>query len=623
MRKYLPVILILLAFCLAYYLPILIKPDLILDRGNDLDGFFWPIFYYVKNHFISDKALPLWNNLILSGTPLLPDPQAPIFYPLNLLALIMPLEKFFIFSFMLHSFIGSLGMYFCSKNGFKFSQKTSLYLAILYLVTPKLAGYLEAGHVGLINSLAWIPFALLASLKLQEIPKSKYAIFFGISLALLYYCHFPTFLILIFAFGLLALKRKTILYLLLSFGIIFGLTAISLLPQLEWQKYSTRFLLLQNKDVYPKWNSIWQPLKNAVIPWADGLTSLEQIDTEKWLAIGIFPSLLALLGFLKLKKQVKMYFILGTIGIGLLILNNASPIYSFLLKQNWYLLLRVSTRFWILIMLAIFYLIGLAIEKNKSKPIQIMIIIAIIESTTLGWLYLKKPIIKNENLAPKEVFDYLTTDRSLSRVFCLTRCLSQKTAAVYNLQLLDGYNTLQQKNFSQEAWQLTGAYWNYYTLSIPPLGTFTQELKPDAKSLGQYNVKYLISPYQLTDKNFIFKTKIKKFFIYENKLLQPRANAPITFYSPNDIRIDTTSFERNQIVLAEVYNSGWKAFLNGKEEVPVQETPNALRAVDIKVDTEFVKFKYAPESFKTGKYLTLTTILFLIGYGIYQKTRQN
>lgn len=610
-NKYFPFLVIFLA-TLVFFLPIFINPKLFVDRNNDLQEFFWPIYYFVKEQIIKNHQIPFWNNMILSGTPLLPDPQAPIFYPLNIIFLFLPINTAFIISFILHSFIGGIGMYFCSKDSFKFSAKTALFLALFYLTTPKLAGYLEAGHVGLINSLAWLPFALLGSLKLREKPNLKHALILGTSLALLYYSHLPTFLIIAFTFGLLALRRKTILYLLLAAGITFGLTAISLLPQLEWQKYSTRYLLLQDKDVYPKWNSVWQPVRNMIIPWSQGLTSLEQIETEKWLAIGLIPTLLAFWGFLKLKIRHKIFTLSGVFFIFLIILNNASPIYPLLLKQNWYLLLRVSTRFWILILLATIYLSGLALNETKSKFIYFFAVMGILESTLLGWLYLQKPIIKNENLAPKEVFDYLTTDRSLFRVFCLTRCLSQKQAAIYQLQLLDGYNTLQQKNFYQHAWQLTGVYWNYYTLSIPPLGTFTQELKPDAKSLGQYNVKYIISPYQLTDKNFILKTKLKNFFIFENKLFIPRV---YDIYKPNYIKVNVNE-KQKQLIVSEVYSPGWKAYLNGSQKVPVQETPNSLRAVDIQPETKFVDFKYHPDSYKTSKFLTLISILFILGLGI-------
>ena len=179
----------------AYYTPILTNPSLILNRGNDLEEFFWPIFNYVKNSILTSSVVPLWNTLFLAGTPLLPDPQSPIFYVPNLIALILPLDTFFITSFVVHSTVAGVAMYLCSKDGFKFSKTTSLLLATLYIVTPKLAGYLEAGHIGLVYSYSWIPLILLSVIQIIRLPKTKDVILLGVSVALLYYSHLPTLIV--------------------------------------------------------------------------------------------------------------------------------------------------------------------------------------------------------------------------------------------------------------------------------------------------------------------------------------------------------------------------------------------------------------------------------------------
>ena len=67
-----------------------------------------------------------------------------------------------------------------------------------------------------------------------------------------------------------------------------------------------------------------------------------------------------------------------------------------------------------------------------------------------------------------------------------------------------------------------------------------------------------------------------------------------------------------QVVLAEVYSPGWRAYLNGTEEVSIQETPIAQRAVDIKHGTRFIVFKYNPKSYEAGKIITISTIAALI-----------
>lgn len=630
------------AVVVAYYIPILTNPSLILNRGNDLEEFFWPIFNYVKSSILTSGVVPLWNTLFLAGTPLLPDPQSPIFYIPNLIALILPLDTFFITSFVVHSTVAGVAMYLCSKNGFKFSKTTSLLLATLYIVTPKLAGYLEAGHIGLVYSYSWIPLILLSVIQITRLPKAKDVTLLSISLALLYFSHLPTLIVVGITLGLgflctlifkyTSISKKTILHFAISGIIAIGLTAVSLFPQLEAQSTSTRYLLLERPDVYPKWNSVFEPLKIAIIPWINGVDNLQKIGTEKWIALGVFITMLAILGFIKLNRKLQIGLIFVLITLILLILNNASPIHTFLLDQKWYLLLRVSTRFWIAVQFIVLYLSGIAIEANmkqRGRIIYVIVALAIIESLILGWTFLQKTPSKNKGLAPVEVYEYIASDKSIFRVFCLTRCLSQKESSKRSLQLLDGYSTVQLKNFNNQSWQLTGAYWNYYTLSIPPIGTYLhEELKPDTKSLGEYNVKYIISPYKLTNPNLILKKNIQGFNIYENKLLLPRAYSNLTrngiepdvsliSYSPNVINIDTSNNKGSQLILSEVYSPGWKAYLNNKEIVTIQEAPNALRAVDIKPDTKQVVFKYFPSSFIYGIILTCATIFIISFIGIF------
>ena len=86
------------------------------------------------------------------------------------------------------------------------------------------------------------------------------------------------------------------------------------------------------------------------------------------------------------------------------------------------------------------------------------------------------------------------------------------------------------------------------------------------------------------------------------------------------IEIDTSKNISNQLILAEVYSVGWKAYLNGQEEVKVEQTPVALRQVTIKPDTTFVDFKYQSESFKIGSIITSITVLSM-GMILLKKVR--
>src|SRR6266404_5904102 len=262
MKKYLPISLIFIT-SIIFYLPILIHPNLLLSRNNDLQQQFWPVFYYVRENFLKFHQIPLWNNLFFAGTPLLPDPQFSPVYPANLLFLILPTSVAFLIFFLIHTIIASVTSYILARHGFDFSASTSVFFSLLYISTPKLAGYLEAGHYGLFATHAWIPLTIYAVIKLSEKPNIKKAILLGISFSGLYFTHTIIFLlsafssIILFIILVILSKKnnisKKVLFFIIASLIKFDLSAITLLPQLSWGPTTTRNLLSIHPDIYPTW----------------------------------------------------------------------------------------------------------------------------------------------------------------------------------------------------------------------------------------------------------------------------------------------------------------------------------------------------------------------------------
>lgn len=624
------VILIILFSVILFYMPILLNPNLVLERGNDLQEQFWPIYHFIKEQILVNNQFPLWNNLWFAGMPLLQDPQFSFFYIPNIIFLLLPIGSAFIITFILHTFLGAVGIFLISRKVFNLSETSSLFTALLFIFSPKLAGFLEAGHPGLIESYSVIPYVILGTLMLAKSKRKIWVFLISLSLSAIFFTHTIIFLISLVAclilYTICILPHiKQFKSFFISLCLTLGFITVTLLPQLEWYKLTTRFLLLSTRDVYPKWNSIKEFIQNIFFPWING-SEIWKIDSEKWIPIGLLVSLLSVLGFFGLKKKLKLIISSTTFLIIMVVLNNASPFYKLLITQDWYALMRVSTRLWFIILFIIIFLAGLGLDKIiskfNSKVAYLIIFISIAELTFLSWFYLSKPIPKLAFVS-EPVYQFLKNDTDQFRVFCTTKCLSQKKSAQYGLELVEGYNTIQQMNYYNEAWQLMGGYWNYYTLSIPPMGLYKfEKLQPDPVSLGAYNVKYIISPHKLTNIEFVLKENMEGYLIYQNKLFLPRAyfwtndqkpsiKAPILQYSPNHIRVDTSSNKTQRIVLSEVYSPGWVAYLNGKLKVTVQEKPDALRLVDIKSNTQFVDFKYQPESFKYGLIITGITLISL------------
>lgn len=170
-----------------------------------------------------------------------------------------------------------------------------------------------------------------------------------------------------------------------------------------------------------------------------------------------------------------------------------------------------------------------------------------------------------------------------------------------------------------------GNYWNYYTLAIPPIGfTFFDQLKPDLKTLGQFNDKYILSPYLITDPNLEFIQKFNNYFLYLNKLFLERVyltdenseveKVKIISYNPNQILVDVSERSKNILVLSQVYSPGWFAYLDDSIKIPLSEKTNALMSVKLLPKTKTVTLKYEPPGLKAGLTISLITIITILLY---------
>src|SRR3989344_1741486 len=131
--------LLLLVTTLFAYLPLILNPYKLLSRGNDLEEQFWPVFYFIRQKFWETHSLPFWNNLFLSGTPLLPDPQFSLFYPPNWLFILLPTDIAFFVWLILHSFFGGLAFYIVLSQVFRISDRISIIGSALYILSPAVA----------------------------------------------------------------------------------------------------------------------------------------------------------------------------------------------------------------------------------------------------------------------------------------------------------------------------------------------------------------------------------------------------------------------------------------------------------------------------------------------------
>ncbi|MEK7169181.1 MAG: alpha-(1-_3)-arabinofuranosyltransferase family protein [Patescibacteria group bacterium] len=554
--------------------------DIILNRGNDLTEFFWPILYYIKNQILVGNGIPLWNTMFFSGAPLLPDPQNLFIYPLNFIFIVLPIDSGLLVSIFGHMIIAFFGMYTLLKeNGI--TRKTRIIVAILFSLSPKFFSYLEAGHLGLIQSWAFIPWVYWATINLVKKKNPRSILLLSLFLYLVYSSHILIFAILVVTnlFLFLKIQKKSIMVFFISHLILLIFSLPILISQIKWQPQTTRELLLQNPETYPVWNGKREFVKNIF---------LYSKDTEKNITPGIIVLVLAVIGYSKSTRRNKIYIFISIAIIFTLALN--------ILNFDWFILFRVSTRFWFPVIIISLYLSakGLDALRSKRKLFIIFGILALLEYIFIGIYILGNPI-KQTPSTPTTIIEFLEKDKDLYRVFCLNKCIRQKDAAINKIELVEGYGTLQQKNYFDYSQQLAQSYWEKkYTLSLPPFQNYIYEkFKPYPPALAAYRVKYVISPYGLDIKNLRLVDKLDNYFVYQNMLY---INPNYEIYKPNFIRVKVLE-NKNELIIPEVYNPDWNAYLNGIKKVKVYESQDKTRAVQVEMDTKFVDFKYEPFNF--------------------------
>ena len=138
--------------------------------------------------------------------------------------------------------------------------------------------------------------------------------------------------------------------------------------------------------------------------------------------------------------------------------------------------------------------------------------------------------------------------------------------------------------------------------------------------LSKANVKYILSYEKLADPQLKLISD-KQFYLYRNLLYYPRAyirggECRIIKYEPNRVEIMARSVNGGNLVLADSFDPGWKAQLDGKP-VKIELEEPFFRRVWTPAGEHLVIFSYSPDSLKLGAFISLLSLAVLIGISIY------
>ena len=279
----------------------IISSSIMLYRGDGAG-------YLATKEFIKASLfqgqLPLLNRYNALGTPFAADIQNAVFYPFNILILILPVNAGYELYFALHLSLAAIGLFFYLKNITE-NQIISFSGALVIIFSNILV--IRFNHINIMTTVAWVPFILFITDKLLEKGKVKYAIYLGILMGFQFLSGFPQvalysdiFVFCYYIFYCLHNKiqfkniiKSTVIFI----GTYFGVIAIQIIPLAQLTLFSKRGEI--SYGVFTSYSQSWRMLLQTVFPAIWGVASSNlyiPVEFPTDIYIGIIPLTLCIYG---------------------------------------------------------------------------------------------------------------------------------------------------------------------------------------------------------------------------------------------------------------------------------------------------------------------------------------
>jgi hypothetical protein len=261
LKKYYP-FLIIISLSAILFCPIWLGIiDFYSGDGSDLIPYIYGSKLLLYQTFQEVREIPLWNPYIMFGQPIVGNLQFALFYPLNIVFLLLSFFNALWVYQAIHMAIAGLGAYLlarhagCKKNG-------SMISGCLYMFNGRILYYINAGWLGYFTSICWLPLFVLTSILVLERKERHFPLAFGIVFAMTLLSGTPQYAFM--GFCLLLVKgiwqiflpqsvndRLSLLYRLLLSGLIsFLLISVQLFPALEQTYLSSRIFFDSSSSIH-------------------------------------------------------------------------------------------------------------------------------------------------------------------------------------------------------------------------------------------------------------------------------------------------------------------------------------------------------------------------------------
>src|SRR3989344_514399 len=496
-------------------------------------------FYsYNMKKALSENSLPLWTPYYYSGRPLFAQPEY-YFIDFNLLIILLTGNIYLAmnFSVIFHLFLAGLGMYFLvyylSDN-----KKAAFISALVFMFNGFLHVFIVRGNIMVMEGYSLIPLILLFTIKaLKQKNFVLNSVIAGLLVALIIFVggviFLPYIALIIAAYSIVYLIDKNLTSKLIKRAIVgaiifvvgFGISAIKLLPGLEFMKLSNRGLGV------PYHEYLGEPLKisDFIFSFVTNLYGSGSISA----AIGILGFVLMLWGLYRYKSKPVLFS--GLLILMSLLLSTESFLSKFLFNVPVFNQTRHIERAVVLFafgasILAGFGFMNLQLFTEKFPKINKRLVFSLVIFILLFELVLLQKVPQSTKVVDLKdigVLDYMGKDDSMFRTI---------NAGLSTLIGATGYNYYAQYGIS-EIKGGSGIWFNDY------LEYLSVAQNAPAKLWSILNNKYVIIDKKTEIENLKLIERFEPCkectiweafgpYLYENELFLPRY-----YLAPNSVLV--------------------------------------------------------------------------------------
>ncbi|HLH63066.1 MAG TPA: YfhO family protein [Ktedonobacteraceae bacterium] len=608
----------------------------------------WPFALLIQRTFAQEHALPLWNPYIAGGQPLDANPLAAFFYPPTQLVHFFSLRDYFLLLFLAHLVFAGVGMLLLARLALKLSPLAALAAAVSYMATPALISHLGAGHVTIIETVAWYPWVALTCWATVREPLRRCGLF-GICVAMMLLAGHPQMayygLLMIIGMAAWLLTKRwyvegrqaalsSLTGLIAGGGIAVLLAAAYLLPLLELTAHSTRQLSLNAADSYPLLRFLQELIDQRPPSYP---------AWEKMLTPGLTALVLALLAVAVYWRRVWPLLLAITI-VAALAMGNALPFYRLAAKVlpdfNHF---RDLTRIWFVALMLFAVLAGLGAEallrgvrrvwprgRIAAGFLLVLIVALSLVKTDTGYAHDGDIIAATTPTALARTAAQLAGS---GRVYDLQRIIPQRDAVALQMPLADGQDPLLLEDYVTYMQRAGGYAASGYQLYIPNYDN--SHVQPRAMLLGLVDISIVVSRRPLSDPLFMLVEKVQGVYIYKNtadagpgyfvlpgpsgkppsldQVQQLNANVRVITLEPEQQEFTFSTAVAGYFVIAIPAFPGWSAVLDG-HVAQVQLIGGTLPAIKVGPGTHTLSYIYAPSSLRYGALLSASGLLVILAW---------